>query len=299
MDNIRSWINGTDDSQAFLLLGQAGVGKSAIAHRVAQEAKQARRLGAFFCFSADTGPENFFRTIARRLADLEPAYASVLMANTDSSLKTTPSLTRQVEELLTRPFQTLAILGAIIIVVDALDECTINRDELIHCLHENIHLFPKNIRFFITSRPSEATNLARCPWVQTHYLKVDSTSASSDLYTFVKVQLTDPIEKQVLLGFDDSKLNDIVTSSQGLFQYAAVVCITVTTGQNYQYCKFFSRFEGICRNLQESEGIRGNQRESAGIRGNQRESEGISGNQKELAGIGRNQQEQTGMKRNA
>jgi len=211
------------DSQAFLLLGKAGVGKSAIAHRIVQEAKQQGRLGAFFCFSAGIGPGNFFRTIARRLADLEPAYASALMADTDSTLKTTSSLTRQLQDLLTKPFKTLSGLGPIALVVDALDECAVDRDELIRCLHENIHLFPKNIRFFITSRPSEAQLLRRCPWVYTHNLEVDE-STRSDIYRFVETKLADPITKEWLRGFDELKLDAIADAAEGLFQYAAVVC---------------------------------------------------------------------------
>jgi len=211
------------DSQAFLLLGKAGVGKSAIAHRIVQEAKQQGRLGAFFCFSAGIGPGNFFRTIARRLADLEPAYASALMTDTDSSLKTTQSLTSQLQDLLTKPFKTLAGLGPIVIVVDALDECAVDRDELIECLNDNIHLFPKNIRFFITSRPSEAQLLRRCPWVYTHNLEVDE-STRSDIYRFVETKLVHPITKEQLRGFDELKLETIADAAEGLFQYAAVVC---------------------------------------------------------------------------
>jgi len=221
------------DSQAFLLLGKAGVGKSAIAHRIVQEAKQQGRLGAFFCFSAGIGPGNFFRTIARRLADLEPAYASALMADTDSTLKTTSSLTRQLQDLLTKPFKTLAGLGPIVLVVDALDECTVDRDELIECLNDNIHLFPKNIRFFITSRPSEAQLLRGCPWVYTHNLEVDE-STRSDIYRFAETKLMDPTTKKQLRGFDKSKLDTIANAAEGLFQYAAVVCKEIMDAELHQ-----------------------------------------------------------------
>ena len=234
LDVIREWIYGDVlHTQAFLLLGKAGVGKSAIAHRVVQEAMQLGRLGAFFCFSAGIGPENFFRTIARRLADLEPSYAAALMENMDSTLKTTPSMTRQLQDLLVKPFETLNALGPIIIVVDALDECAAQRDELIHCLHDNISLFPKNIRFIITSRPTEAESLRTCTWVYPRNLEIDE-STNSDIYKFTQSRLINPIQKLLPLGFGKPQLDDIVTAAEGLFQYAAVVCREITDAEKHR-----------------------------------------------------------------
>ena len=237
MSEIHAWINGASDdlldSRAFLLLGQAGVGKSAIAHRVAQELKHLERLGAFFRFSSSkrVDSEHFFRTIARRIADLDPAYAATLMAYTDSTLNSTPSPARQLKELLTKPFETLSALGTLVIVVDALDECPEgSRDELIQCLHDNITSFPKNIRFVITSRPSEAENLHKCPWVYTHDLKANALT-DSDIYMFVKSRLGDIVTKELPRGFDRPQLDAIVKSAQGVFQYAAVVCNEINSAR--------------------------------------------------------------------
>ena len=240
LEKARTWINGEDtdensDSRALLLLGKAGVGKSAIAHRLVQEYRQLRRLGAFFRFSssANVGPENFFRTIARRIADLDPSYATALMDFTDSTLNTTTSPILQLTELLTKPFKTLSALGTIVIVVDALDECPADhRLELIQCLHENILLFPKNIRFIFTSRPSEAHYLRSYPWVLTLDLESDTT-VDDDIFQFVKSKLVYPATRHPLSGFDDSRLSAIVTSAEHLFQYAAVVCKEIVDAEHH------------------------------------------------------------------
>ena len=237
LNEMHAWINGANDdlpdSRAFLLLGQAGVGKSAIAHRVVQELKHLERLGAFFRFSSSkrVDSEHFFRTIARRIADLDPAYAAALMAYTDSTLSSTPSPIRQLKELLTKPFETLSALGTLVIVVDALDECSeSNRDDLIQCLHDNITSFPKNIRFVITSRPSEAEYLRECPWVYSHTLEANETT-DSDIYMFAKSQLGHPITKELPRGFGKPQLDAIVESAQGVFQYAAVVCNEINSAR--------------------------------------------------------------------
>jgi len=241
LEKARTWINGEDtdensDSRALLLLGKAGVGKSAIAHRLVQECRQLRRLGAFFRFSssANVGPENFFRTIARRIADLDPSYATALMDFTDSTLNTTTSPILQLTELLTKPFKTLSALGTIVIVVDALDECPADHClKLIQCLHENILLFPKNIRFIFTSRPSEARYLCRHSWVSTFNLESDK-AVDADIFQFVTSKLVHPGTKLSLSGFHNLELQAIVTSAEHLFQYAAVVCKEIVDAEDHQ-----------------------------------------------------------------
>jgi len=228
LQSLRMWINGSSEqakARAFLLLGQAGVGKSAIAHTIAKEWKLAERLGASFCFSKDRGIDHFFRTLARRLADLDPAYASRLATaiSRDSSLKTTPVPSVQLQELLLKPFQSLSILGTIIIVIDALDECKVDRDNLIQLLNDHIDQFPSNIRFIITSRPSEAEMLQGLPWVTVHSLEADDAT-QNDIRTFVEHQLRHRISRKPLEGFGAEEFGAIVTAAQGVFQYATVVC---------------------------------------------------------------------------
>lgn len=228
LQTIRIWINGSGEyaeARAFLLLGQAGVGKSAIAHTIAKEWKLSERLGASFCFAKDRGADNFFRTIARRLADLDAAYASRLAAATarDSSLKTTPVISLQIEDLVIKPFQSLSVLGTIVIVIDALDECYEDRIDIIQQLNDHIDSIPQNIRFLITSRPSEAQDLSELPWVTSHHLEADNAT-NSDIYMFVEHQLRHKITKKTLEGFGKPEFEGIVAASQGVFQYATVVC---------------------------------------------------------------------------
>ena len=227
LEEIRDWINGQGthgDTQAFLLLGPAGIGKSAILHRIAEECNTAQRLAASFCFSPDRGVDNFFRTIARSIAALDSRFASVVAAVTaqDPTLQHTTVLSSQIKYLLLEPFESLSIVGTIVIVIDALDEChSERRDELVQCLYHYLPSFPKNIRFLITSRPSEAKVLSEVSWIHACLL---NTATTNDLHMFVEHQLTDCWTGNLLQGFGKPEVQKIISAAEGLFQHAYVVC---------------------------------------------------------------------------
>jgi len=251
LNSLRTWIHGGGDradARLVLLLGQAGVGKSAIAHSIAYEFKKAGRLGGSFCFAKDRGTSNFFRTIARGLADVDITYGSALASAMTSANSTTVSHSTQITELLLEPLQSLALLGPLVIVVDALDECAYERDEIVGVLAKNIHRFPSNIRFLVTSRPSEAEILRRYDWVKVYDLR-DEPATQQDILAFVKDQLREPGSATRLKGFRSKDLEAIATSAENLFQYAAVVCREILGArENYEApTKVFQRLMGPAR----------------------------------------------------
>ena len=75
LSEILDWINNTDPATPpiFWLHGQAGRGKSAIAHTIALQAQNLGMLGSCYCFSRVRHHEKLhvklFATIARDLAD--------------------------------------------------------------------------------------------------------------------------------------------------------------------------------------------------------------------------------------
>lgn len=241
LDKVREWIEGKGehgDARMFLLVGQAGLGKSAIAHSISHEYEQIRCLGATYCFSKDRGSTNFFRTIARKLADLDPAYAACLCETMTEDMENTTSMPRQLQNIFLRPFESsLSVLGPIVIVVDALDECVdSDRAELIRLLTGSIQSFPSNIRLLITSRPNEVYPLRKHEWVQVHDLNAE-LATYQDILLFVKHQLK---------TFPQSDCELVASSSECVFQYASVVCREICSaylpGQTYESPKqVFSR----------------------------------------------------------
>ncbi|KAG6327471.1 hypothetical protein ID866_11618 [Astraeus odoratus] len=92
---IVNWVHSaSSDTQRVLWLhGQAGKGKSAIAHTIAKWFEDVGELGSCFCFAqdqqADVRHKKIFATIARDLSDHNPNYKRALtgiIANTSNSL---------------------------------------------------------------------------------------------------------------------------------------------------------------------------------------------------------------------
>ena len=108
LNEVVDWINNTDAAapHIFWLHGQAGKGKSAIAHTIALQAKNLRMLGSCFCFTRVRQHEGLhtklFPTIARNLADrdlrLQPLLANVV--SNDHSLMDTVEDTKYVDRQL-------------------------------------------------------------------------------------------------------------------------------------------------------------------------------------------------------
>ena len=132
LDEIVNWIDDTDDNapRLFWLHGTAGSGKSAIAHTIAHRFEALGRLGSFFCFdrsrAAERRHEKIFATIAQDLADCDPQLRKALAAavHHKTSLRNTPDVLRQWEELIVQPTKAMsdAMAGPIVIVINALDE---------------------------------------------------------------------------------------------------------------------------------------------------------------------------------
>ena len=225
LKKIHTWIQGEGNrarARLLLTIGQAGVGKSAIAHTIANEYAEMGCLGSTFCFSKDRGSANLFRTIARSLADIDPAYASALLPLITAETMTTESMEMQMKDLFLPPFRSHSVAGPVVIVLDALDEC-VDRDPFIECLIDNIHYLPDNIRIVMTSRPTEAQRLRNQPWVKVLDLEHEPPS-SDDILLYVQERLGTYVAESTSQGLKSTDLKDMASHSEGLFQYASVVC---------------------------------------------------------------------------
>ena len=162
-EDFDNWFSDPGDSSAYVLLGDAGVGKSVMAGALAQRMKKTGRLGAaYFCRHNDgtrNDPRNLLGTIACQLCDCNSEYSSrmggedgvkVFLAN--SSLGVQELCTKLLEEPLSKcgPFQRK------LVVIDALDETEYkSREDFICLIKERFPRFPKRLVFFITSRPED------------------------------------------------------------------------------------------------------------------------------------------------
>ena len=161
-DDFDKWFSGLGDSRAYVLLGDAGVGKSVIAGALAQRMKKTGCLGAaYFCRHYDgtrNDPRNLLGTIACQLCSCNSQYSNIMggedgvrimLAN--SNLGVQELCTKLLEEPLSKckPFQQRKL-----VVIDALDETEHkSRKDFIFLIKERFPRLPEWLVFFITSRP--------------------------------------------------------------------------------------------------------------------------------------------------
>jgi hypothetical protein len=112
------------------------MGKSTIAHTVAEHYSDLGKLGASFFFSRDFSDRGdaslLFTTIAYQLSKFSPEFrshlANVIDHDTDGADPGQKTMRDQLRDFVVKPLHlSTQLVGPIVIVVDALDECS---DEL-------------------------------------------------------------------------------------------------------------------------------------------------------------------------
>jgi hypothetical protein len=227
LDFIVNWVNNSASERALVLFGQAGTGKSSIAHEIARLFDKMRRLTSSFIFvrreQSVREAYHLFTTLARDLADrylsFKIALGKVVKDNTALRVGTRDYDTL-FESLILEPLKDLHIVGPILVVIDALDESgdTTSQIGLHAFLAKNLTRLPSNFRVIITSRPEHAivSALARAPSVKIKYMNDAelATETHKDILTFLREKL--PLDE--FGGYVEA----LALKAEGLFQWAAV-----------------------------------------------------------------------------
>jgi hypothetical protein len=235
---IQGWANDPQAESIFWLNGMAGTGKSTISRTVATSFAKDGLLGASFFFKRGEGDRGkaslVFPTIARQLMGkipaLMPSVRKAIDADPDVSKK---MLSDQFEKLILQPLDSIRRTTAIVIVIDALDECDGDEDvKTIIALLAKAVVRSVRLRIFITSRPELPIRLGFKD-VQGKYQglalhQIPEQVVEQDISTFLGYELA-RIKKayngQLPLGWPGE--DDIRTLAQmavPLFIFAATVC---------------------------------------------------------------------------
>jgi len=234
LNEIVDWINNTDAAtpRIFWLHGQAGKGKSAIAHTVARQAQNLGVLGSCFCFSRVRHHEQLhtklFPTIARDLAhrDLRLRPLLVEVTTNNYSLRDTADIAAQWNKLILEPLSQLkgSPTGNAVVVIDALDESGTERTRatILEILAVYGVELPTNIRILLTSRPlvdiGEALNTS--PHVYARSLDaIDAELTMRDIHLYVSTRL-----KTLRHPFPDENFQQLAAKSGGVFEWARLAC---------------------------------------------------------------------------
>ena len=232
LTEIVDWICTTNASapRIFWLHGQAGKGKSAIAHTIALQARNLGILGSCFCFTRVRQHEGLhtklFPTIARDLANRDPRLRSLLaeVISNNPSLRDTTNVVKQWEGFIVEPLSQLegSSTENILVVIDALDESgqESTREPILEAFATNDRNFPGNLRILLVSRPmvdiSEALNAA----VHVHVGSLDNINVEStlrDIRLYVSSRL-------VRGNFPEEDLFKLAAQSDGVFEWAHLAC---------------------------------------------------------------------------
>ena len=225
LDFIVNWVNNPSPERSLVLFGQAGTGKSSIAHEIARRFGEMHRLTSSFIFlrKEQSKPYHLFTTLARDLSDRYPSFKSALgrVVKDNSSLRAgTRDYPTLFESLILEPFKDLHIVGPILVVIDGLDESgdVTGANGLHNFLARNLSRLPSNFRVFITSRPEDRIQSAfdGAPSTRIKYMNDPQLAAQTDadILSFLRHLLpVDEFEKHGVA---------LARKTEGLFQWAAV-----------------------------------------------------------------------------
>ena len=234
LDKVFDWVNNTDAAapRIYWLYGQAGKGKSAIAHTIALQAQNLGMLGSCFCFSHVRQNEGLhvkiFPTIARDLADcdlrLRLLLAEVIANN--RALRDTVDIAEQWQKFIVEPLSRLkgSSTGNAVVVIDALDESggEATRATFLQVLAAWDARLPANIRILLTSRPLVDIRevLSTAQHVRAMSLDdIDVERSMGDIRLYISTWL-----KSLGNTFSDENLQQLAAKSDGVFEWARLTC---------------------------------------------------------------------------
>ena len=222
------WFSDPGDSRAYVLLGDAGVGKSVIAAALAKRTQADGRLGAcYFCHRNDTirnNPRSLIGTVAYQLCKYNKEYrtkvggesrVTTILAN--SSLRFNELFTKLLHEPLGK---CNTCSQRKLVIIDALDETNYeSREDFLELLKARFPLLPKWLLFFITSRPENTVQF---------YLKrynpcikiCAGNGQDDDSYLQHEADIKRFLIKKVNFSELPYSVEDVVAKSNGLFLYA-------------------------------------------------------------------------------
>ncbi|KEP50712.1 putative vegetative incompatibility protein HET-E-1 [Rhizoctonia solani 123E] len=243
LEEISYWIDHPGEVKVYWMNGMAGTGKTTIAYTVCAQLEKNKCLGAsFFCSRASSECREVSRilpTIAYQLAEQIYPFRSAL----SRILGQEPNIAQrnisvQFERLILLPLAEVKYMlpTGLVIVIDALDECS--DPKTIKTMLETLlfHAPSLPIRFFLTSRPEPAIANSILAYDNQyrsifHLHSVEEQSVKADIETYLTVALDK-------LSLSKSQIKRLVEQAGILFIYASTVVryiLPAHSGANSSY----------------------------------------------------------------
>ena len=222
------WFSYPGDARAYVLLGDAGVGKTVVAAALAKRTQADGRLGAcYFCHCKDTirsDPRNLIRTVAYQLCKCNEEYrkkvggerkVTTILAN--SAL----GLNELFSKLLQEPLGKCDTYSKRrVVIIDALDEINYeSRKDFLDLLLDRFPLLPKWLVFFITSRPDDIVQSSLKRYKPCIKICAGNGQDADD-YRQHEEDIRRFLRKKVKSSDLPYSVEDVVAKCNGLFLYA-------------------------------------------------------------------------------
>jgi len=235
------WARDPHKPRLYWMNGMAGTGKTTIAYSFCEQLQEKGLLGAnFFCsrsLAECSDVRNIIPTTACQLARSSPQFTSALLEVLGSNPQM-PSLGNQLKRPLSEPFRRISepVTDTLIIVIDALDECSNGSSEIRLFLDQICNYFSTNaipLKVFVTSRPEDMISGIITPlkpssaseWSVVHIHDIEGSLVQADIKVYVEEELTDIAKiRRLEDGWPPStEVKEVVKNADKLFIYAATV----------------------------------------------------------------------------
>ena len=227
-DDFNIWFSDPGNSRAYVLLGDAGVGKSVMAGALAHRMRKAGHLGAaYFCRHNDrtrNDPRHLLGTVACHLCYCNSKYNNLVggedgvrMMLANSKLGVQELFTKLLEEPLGK---CTSSQQQKLVIIDALDETEYeSREDFLDLVKERFPRLPKWLVFFITSRP-EHTIQNRLEKYNPCVRICAGSSEQSFFYRQHEQDIKGFLQKRLNFSCLSYSVEDISRRCNGLFLYA-------------------------------------------------------------------------------
>ena len=229
-EDFEKWFSDPGDSRAYVLLGDAGVGKSVLAGTLAKRKRDAGCLtAAYFCRHKDrrrNHPLSLLGTLARDLCKCNSEYSSIvggeegvrkLITNSEFKLQVHELFAKLLEEPLAKcrspPNRRL-------VIIDALDETEYgSRKDFLNVIKLDFPRLPQWLVFFITSRPEEQIQ-SRLSRYKPCIKMCAGITDWDNFYQQHKKDIQRYLEKEIDFAVFSFSPVDVTKKCGGLFLYA-------------------------------------------------------------------------------
>lgn len=226
IEKINNWLESDKESHVFWLMGDPGIGKTAISAYLSHNYSQI--IAHHFCeYGHDdkSDPRRALLSLAYDIAQYIPEYYKLLqdLKLEEEVMKNPKTL---FDNLFVQPLQKVAEPeNDCIVLIDAIDEATKDgRNDIAEFIMGQWHRIPRWLRLIITSRP-ENNIINTLDHLNPYILDANSEENNDDIKEYIEAEFQE-------LGFevDENKTNKLIEKTEGIFLYLKLVLDEIKQG---------------------------------------------------------------------